>query len=51
MSAAELNTRLFDDVKKISNGIGDKVGVAVQGMFIIQNKLLIINKIIYIQYL
>jgi len=31
-SAAELNTRLFDDVKKISNGIGDKVGVAVQAM-------------------
>ena len=29
-SAAELNTRLFDDIKKISNGINDKVGIATQ---------------------
>jgi ABC-type multidrug transport system fused ATPase/permease subunit len=26
----EMNTRLFDDVKKIQDGIAEKVGVAVQ---------------------
>ena len=26
----ELNTRMFEDVKKISNGLGEKVGVTIQ---------------------
>ena len=29
-SAAEMNTRLFDDIKKVSDGVGDKLGLAVQ---------------------
>ena len=29
-SAGELNTRLADDIKKISDGTGDKVGITVQ---------------------
>ena len=29
-NAGELNTRLFDDVRKISNGIGDKLGIGLQ---------------------
>ena len=29
-SAGELNTRLFDDVRKISLGIGDKLGIGLQ---------------------
>ena len=32
-SASELNNRLFGDVKKISNGIGDKLGIANQAFF------------------
>ena len=32
-SASELNNRLFGDVKKISNGIGDKLGIANQALF------------------
>ena len=31
-SAAEMNTRLFDDIKKVSDGIGDKLGLAVQAV-------------------
>ena len=29
-SAAQMNTRLFDDIGKVQNGIGDKVGLCVQ---------------------
>ena len=29
-SAAELNTRLFDDISKVQNGVGDKVGLCLQ---------------------
>ena len=32
-SASELNNRLFGDVKKISNGIGDKLGITNQAFF------------------
>jgi ABC-type multidrug transport system fused ATPase/permease subunit len=28
--AGELNSRLFDDIQKIRNGIGEKVGIAIQ---------------------
>ena len=31
-NAGELNTRLFDDVRKINNGIGDKLGIGFQAM-------------------
>ena len=31
-SAGELNTRLADDVKKISDGMGDKIGITVQSV-------------------
>merc|ERR1719209_842781 len=31
-SAAELNTRLLDDVQKIKNGIGEKVGMSVMSL-------------------
>ena len=29
-SVAEMNMRLFDDIKRVSDGVGDKLGVAVQ---------------------
>jgi len=31
-SAGELNTRLADDIKKISDGMGDKIGITVQSV-------------------
>ena len=31
-SAAEMNTRLFDDIKKIQDGVGDKVGLCIQAL-------------------
>ena len=35
-SAAELNTRLFNDIKKVQDGVGDKLGLAIAaaGQFI-----------------
>ena len=27
-----MNTRLFDDIKKVSDGVGDKLGLAVQAV-------------------
>ena len=31
-SAGELNTRLAEDVKKVADGMGDKIGITVQSL-------------------
>ena len=47
-SAAQMNTRLFDDIGKVQNGIGDKVGLCVQSASQVSTGLRVIRRCFFL---